>query len=73
MVDLVTSFNTGYIFTSGHSYAVFGAYWLFRFVKSLGLDCMIPVCPRVCQLLGLPHDPQLQIVLPSIGYCKSVV
>ena len=94
MFDLVTSFSTCYIFTSGHNYAVFGAYCLFRFVKDVGLggmvpvcphvglggmvpvcphvglDGMVPVCPHVSQLLDLPHDRQLQIVLPSIGYCK---
>jgi hypothetical protein len=73
MFDWVTSFSTGYIFTSGHNYAVFGSYCVFRFVKDLGLDGMIPMCPHVSQLRGLPNDPQLQIVLPSIGYCKSVV
>ena len=70
MFDLVTSFSTCYIFTSGHNYAVFGAYCLFRFVKDVGLGGMVPVCPHVSQLLDLPHDRQLQIVLPSIGYCK---
>jgi len=73
MFDLVTSFSTGYMLTSGYSFAVFGAYFLFRFVKDLRLDGMVPMCPHVSQLLDLPRDPQLQIVLSSIGYCKSIV
>ena len=48
-------------------------HYLFRFVEDLGLNGMVPLCPHVSQLLGLPHDPQLQTVLPNIGYCKSVV
>jgi hypothetical protein len=73
MFDLVTSFSTGYIFTSDYSFAVFGTYFLLRFVKDLGLDGTVPVCPHVSQLLDLPRDPQLQIVLSSIDYCKSIV
>jgi len=73
MLDLMTSFSTGYMFTSGYIFAVFGAYFLFRFVKDLGLDGMVPMYPHVSQLLDLPSDPQLQIVLSSIGYCKSIV
>jgi hypothetical protein len=73
MFDLVTSFSSGYVFTSGYSFAVFGAYFLFRFVKDLGLDGMVPTCLHVSQLLDLPRDPQLQIVLSFIDYCKSVV
>jgi hypothetical protein len=26
-------------------------------VKDLGLDGLVPICPHVSQLLGLPHDP----------------
>ena len=69
LLHFVTSFSTGYIFNSGHNDAVFGAYYLFRFVKDLGLCGMVPICPHVSQLVGVPHDPQLQTVLPDTGYC----